>query len=133
MIQKRYQDQYDYILRCIHSEDEVLTTPEEKLRFFVGEFHREYDNEERRKMWPNRQERIAEYLQAIPGCCSVAYGTWHIGNIGEEWGIVKTEKQRERFVENWWSCLAFRIIQLCEHYGIEFPAKPYSKDEDRKD
>lgn len=40
MIQKRHQDQYDYILSRIHSEDEVLTTPEEKLRFFVGKFHR---------------------------------------------------------------------------------------------
>jgi len=45
MIQKRYQDQYDYILSRISSEDEVLTTPEEKLRHFVNKFHCEYDNE----------------------------------------------------------------------------------------
>lgn len=127
MIQKRYQEQYDYILSRIYSEDEVLITPEEKLRHFVSKFHRECDNEERRKMWSNRQERIAQYLQCLPSCCSVAYGTWHIGNIGEEWGIVKTEKQRDRFVKSWWSMLAFRIIQLCEHYGIEFPSKAYRK------
>lgn len=129
MIQKRYQEQYDYILRCISSEDHTLTTPEEKLRFFVSRFHREYDNQERRYLWPNRQVRIAEYLKTLPSCCSVAYGTWHIGNIGEEWGIVKTEKQRSRFVDNWWSYLAFRIIQLCEHYEIEFPAKAYGKED----
>lgn len=130
MIQKRYQDQYDYILGRISSEEKKLTTSEEKLQFFVDRFHREYDNEERRKMWSNTQERIAQYLQGLPSCCSVAYGTWHIGNIGEEWGVVKTEKQKSSFVDNWWSYLAFRIIQLCEHYGIEFPAKAYSKDED---
>lgn len=127
MIQKRYQDQYDYILSHISSEDNVLSTPEEKLSHFVRKFHIEYDDVERRKMWPNRQERIAQYLMGLPGCCSIAYGTWHIGNIGEEWGIVKTEMQKSRFVNNWWSMIAFRIIQLCEHYGIEFPVKAYSK------
>ncbi len=130
MIQKRYQDQYDYILGCMRSDDEVLTTPQEKLRHFVRKFHREYDNEARRKTWPNLQERISEYLKGLPSSCSIAYGTWHIGNIGEEWGIVKTEKQKERFVNNWWSFIAYRIIQLCEHYGVEFPAKAYTKDGD---
>lgn len=127
MMQKRYQEQYDYILSRISSEDEVLATPEEKLSHFVSKFHREYDNDERRNMWPNRQERIAQYLMALPSCCSIAYGTWHIGNIGEEWGIVKNEKQKARFVNNWWSYIALRIIQMCEYYGIVFPAKAYSK------
>lgn len=127
MMQKRYQEQYDYILKCISSEDEVLVTPEDKLRFFVGKFHIEYDNEERRKLWPNRQERIAQYLRTLPYCCCVAFGTWHIGNIGENWGIVKNEKQKTRFVNNWFSYIAYRIMQMCDHYGIEFPVKAYSK------
>lgn len=124
MIQKRYQEQYDYILRCISSEEGPLDTPEEKLQYFVGKFHREYDNKARRKTWPNLQERIAQYLTGLPSCCSIAFGNWHIGNLGEEWGMVKTEKQKERFVNNWWRTIAFRIMQLCEHYGIEFPQKP---------
>lgn len=124
MIQKRYQDQYDYILRCISSEEGPLNTPEEKLQYFVRKFHREYDNKARRKTWPNLQERIAQYLTGLPSCCSMAFGNWHIGNLGEEWGMVKTEKQKERFVNNWWRTIAFRIMQLCEHYGIEFPQKP---------
>lgn len=127
MIQKRFQDQYDYILRCIGSDDRQLTTPEEKLQHFVDSFHRQYDNKTRREIWPNLQERISEFLKGLPSCCSIAFGNWHIGNIGEEWGIVKTEKQRKFFVENWWSAIAFRIIQLCEHYKIEFPAQPYEK------
>lgn len=127
MIQKRYQEQYDYILRCISSGERPLNTPEEKLQYFVDKFHREYDNKERRATWPNLQKHISEYLKGMPSCCHIAFGNWHIGNIGEEWGIVKTEKQRERFIENWWSHIAFRIIQLCEHYKIEFPAQPYEK------
>lgn len=127
MMQKRYQEQYDYILGHISSEDEVLSTPEEKLSYFVKKFHIEYDNEERRKLWPNCQERIAQYLRTLPSACSIAYGTWHIGNLGEEWGIVKTEKQKTRFVNNWWNIIAFRIMQMCQHYGIEFPTKAYDK------
>ena len=125
MLQKRYQDQYDYVLDCIYTEDEKLETPGEKLQYLVKCFHREYDSEGERHCHPNRQERIEAWLRGLPSCFGIAFGNWHIGNIGEEWGIVNTERQRTRFVENWWKMIAFRIIQLCDHYGVEFPSSPY--------
>lgn len=113
---KKYQKQYEYLLDCIESDEEELTTPQQKLEYFAERFHSEYDYEFNRREYPNLQERISEYLKGLP--IHIAYENYNIGLIGKEWGIVNDSKQEARFVNNWFSVCAFRLIQLCEHYKI---------------
>lgn len=109
--------QYAYILDCINSEDVELTTDKQRIEYFFRMFSVEGDCEYKRRMYPNEQERIEQYLRGLPSCCGIAYENHVIIEIGRSWGCsLDTERKEDEFCERWFSVMAFRLMQIRDRY-----------------
>jgi hypothetical protein len=109
--------QYAYILDCINSEDVELTTDKQRIEYFFRMFSVEGDCEYKRRMYPNEQERIEQYLRGLPSCCGIAYENHVIIEIGRSWGYsLDTERKEDEFCERWFSVMAFRLMQIRDRY-----------------
>ena len=113
---KKFGIQFGYILDCIQSEDYTLSTDKEKIDYFFRCFETEFNHEFNKRRYPSEQDRIAEYLQGLPSCCTVEFYNSEIAEIGKSWGFCQTEKKTDQFVKRWFSVLAFRLIQLKTHF-----------------
>lgn len=110
---KKVGVQFAYILDCIHSDEVKLTTDKERIEYFFRMFSMEGDCDYKRRVYPNEQERIAQYLQGLPSCCGVAYTYHDITALGESWGYdLDTERKANEFCERWWSVIALRLMQI---------------------
>lgn len=113
-----------YILDCIkdssyvNDEEIEIGSDKEAVALVVNEFMRTANYEYNKKRFPNLQDRIEDWLRGLPSVCSVEYKNYNIEQIGISWGYCGTEKKAAEFVENWWSVLAFRIIQLADKFDI---------------
>lgn len=106
--------QFAYVLDCIHNENSENMSDKEAINYFFACFDKEYNDIYYKRLYPNLQERVKEYIKGLPSCFGVAYCTDTIINIGKSWGYCKTEKQTSDFVNNWFHVIAFRLIQLKE-------------------
>lgn len=114
---KKVGVQYAYVLDCIHSDEVELTTDKERIEYFFRMFGMEGDCDYKRRMYPNEQERIAQYLQGLPSCCSVAYTYHDIIALGESWGYdLATERLANNFCERWFNIIALRLMQIRDRY-----------------
>lgn len=109
--------QYAYVLDCIQSDEVELTTDKERIEYFFRMFSIEGDCEYKRKMCPNEQERIAQYLRGLPSCCRIAFTDYNIKEVGKSWGYaLDTERKANEFCERWWSVIASRLMQIRDRY-----------------
>jgi hypothetical protein len=114
----RAGEQCNYILDCIknssvvNDEEIEIGSDKEAVELFAKYFNEEFNYSYNKKRYPILQNRIAQYLRGLPSVCSVAYSDYDIKQIGKSWGFCQSEKEADEFVENWWSILAFRILQL---------------------
>lgn len=109
--------QYAYVLDCIHSDDVELSTDKDRIEYFFRQFSIEGDMDYKRRMYPNEQERIAQYLRGLPSCCSIAYANYDIVQIGKSWGyILDTERKENEFCERWFNVMALRLMQTRDRY-----------------
>jgi hypothetical protein len=97
---------------CVNDENIVIRNDKEAVELFAKYFNEEFNYSYNKKRYPILQNRIAQYLRGLPSVCSVAYSDYDIKQIGKSWGFCQSEKEADEFVENWWSILAFRILQL---------------------
>ena len=113
-----------YVLDCIKSSsrdtDKEFATDFDALKFFFDTFNEEFNYANNKKMYPNLQERIGRYLKCIPGCCNIEFTNYDIIKLGIEWNILNDEadKKAGKFVENFFSVCALRIIQAANKVGI---------------
>ena len=112
-LNKRFGVQFGYLLNSINT-DEIgeNATDKEKINFVFDTFNDEYGNAYNKRTYPSEQERLANYLRCLPSCCSIAFADYDIIQIGKSWGYCKTPRQEADFVNNWWNCCAFRLIQM---------------------
>lgn len=103
---------------CVNDEEIILRNDKEAVELFKKYFNEEFNYSYNKKRYPILQNRIEQYLRGLPSVCSVAYSDYDIKQIGKYWGYCGTEKKAAEFVENWWSVLAFRIIQLADIFDI---------------
>ena len=109
--------QYAYVLDCIQSDEVEPTTDKERIEYFFRMFSMEGDCEHKRRMYPNEQERIAQYLRSLPSCCSIAFANHDIIEVGKSWGYaLDSERKENEFCERWFSVIAFRLIQIRDRY-----------------
>lgn len=109
--------QYGYVLDCIQSDEVELTTDKERIEYFFRMFGVEGDCENKRRLCPNEQERIAQYLRGLPSCCGIAYANYDIVQIGKSWGyILDTERKENEFCERWFNVMALRLMQIRDKY-----------------
>ena len=120
----RNGNQFVYVLDCIkesaHVYDNEITINNDKeaVELFFNVFNEEYNDEYNKRRFPNLQERIMNYLCGLPSIFAVAYSYDDITAIGKSWGFCQTEKKQSTFVNNWFSVLAFRLIQLANKLGV---------------
>lgn len=106
--------QFAYVLDCIHNDEKLDMSDKEAINYFFDCFDREYNDAYNKRLYPNLQERVKEYIKGLPSCFGVAYRTDTIINIGKSWGYCRTERQIVDFQNNWFSVIAWRLIQLKE-------------------
>lgn len=111
---KKVGVQFAYVLDCIYNDEKDNMSDKEAINYFFERFNKEYNDNYNKRLYPNLQERISQYIQGLPSCFGVAYCTDTIINIGKSWGYCKTEKQIIDFQNNWFSIIAWRLIQLKE-------------------
>lgn len=119
---KRNGNQFAYILDSITVANfignEIDATDKEKVKYFLDTFEQEYNYVNNKKLYPNLQNRIANYIQGLPSCINVAFENYAIIEIGKSWGYCTSERKESEFINNWFSCIAFRLIQLKEYFNL---------------
>lgn len=107
--------QFAYVLDSIYIEDEngneVELTDKEKIERVFERFNKEY-NYEYNKRLPREWERVAQWLKGLPGCINIAFSDYDIEQLGKSWGFCKTPAKAAEFVNNWWTVMAWRLLQL---------------------
>lgn len=103
---------------CVNDENIEIMSDKEALELFVKYFKEEFNYSYNKKRYPILQNRIEQYLRGLPSVCNVAYSDYNIEQIGKSWGYCGTERKAAEFVNNWWSVLAFRIVQLADIFDI---------------
>lgn len=111
---KKVGVQFAYVLDCIHNEEDSNMSDKEAINYFFECFDKEYNDTYYKRLCPNLQERVKEYINGLPSCFNIDYTDYNIEQIGKTWGYCKTEKQTSNFVNNWFDVIAFRLIQLKE-------------------
>lgn len=109
----------NYILSCIDYEG----TNAEKLIYVLECFKNEYDCEYNRKVFPNVQRRLSEWLQGLPSAFSVEYHYCDILVLSRAWGYIRenaTEVEEDRICANWFNFISSKFFQLCRKEGINW-------------
>lgn len=104
--------QFAYVLDCIYNDENLEMSDKEAINYFFECFDKEYNDSYYKRLYPNLQERVKEYIKGLPSCIGLPYSNYKIEEIGKSWGYCKTEKQRVNFVGNWFNVIAWRLIQL---------------------
>ena len=113
-----------YVLDCIKNssfvadEEIEISSDKDAVELVVKSFKETENYEYNIRRYPKVQDRIESWLRGLPSVCCVEYANYNIEQIGKSWGCCGTEKKAAEFVENWWSVLAFRIIQLANKFDI---------------
>ena len=113
-------NQFAYVLDAINVTDydgnELHATDEERVKYFFEMFESEFNkyNKSRARL----QDKIADYIQGLPSCIDIAFENYKIAEIGKSWGYCKTSRKESEFINNWFSVIAFRLIQLKEYFGL---------------
>lgn len=114
--------QFAYVLDAINVTDfdgnELQATDKERVKYFFEMFESEFNYEYNRRRYPNLQNRISEYIKGLPSCINIAFENYKIAEIGKTWGYCKNERKEAEFIDNWFSVIAFRLIQLKEYFGL---------------
>ena len=116
---KEYRQRIEeYILECVSSEDEELTTLEEKINHFFFRFSGEFDFQNNKLRYPNRQQRIAEYLAGLP--FQFDFMNYKILEVAKNLHKIETltEKEEDKIIANWFNHLALHILRLKEKYNV---------------
>lgn len=112
--------QFAYILDTINVTDydgnEIEATDKERVKYFFEEFESEFNKYNKSRA--SLQDKISDYIQGLPSCISIAFENYKIAEIGKSWGYCKTESKEAEFINNWFSVIAFRLIQLKEYFGL---------------
>ena len=69
-------------------------------------------------MHPRLQERLENWLRGLPSSFNIDYSNYSIAQIGIQWGFEKAV-DKGSFIDNWWSTMALRIIQLAGLLGVD--------------
>lgn len=92
--------------------------PVELVRAAHHAFTTEYDYPENRRRYPNRQQRIAEWLVGLP--VNIAYMNHDILTLAVAWGSIPlnfTDRQADKIVDNWFNFCAAKLDQLFRASG----------------
>ena len=115
ILNKRFGVQFAYLFDCIYSDefDVDQMNDREKIEYMFEQYEAEHGmNLYKKGYYRNEQECIEDWLRGLPTACKIEYFNYNIAQIGKSWGFCKTERKAAEFVNNWFSVLALRLIQM---------------------
>ena len=92
------------------------------LTAFWTFFGEEFNNPHNKKMWPNLQEIVGQWLRGLP--IGIDYTTDGIIRVATILGSVDentTQKKLDIIVDNWFEFFAQKVIKLSEKNHIKIP------------
>ena len=105
-----------YILDCIDSEDESLTTIAEKIAYCESRFNSEAGwNIDR----IGRQAACTEWLQGL--AINIEFSNYEILKLAKQWGSIPndaTERQEDKILDNYWNFMSAKLCQLFDGYRV---------------
>lgn len=115
-----------YILDCIKNssmatdEGKEFANDYDVLKFFFDTFNEEFNHQYNKRRYPKLQNRIGEYLQGLPSCCSVDYWWDDVKRLGVTWGVLSSvdDVKAQKFCDNWFNVLGIRICQAAQKVGL---------------
>ena len=114
--------QFAYVLDRINNssaaydEGKEFATDLERVAFVLDGF-KAYDYPSNKKRIPNLKERLGDWLSGLPSQIAVDFENYKIIEIGRSWGYCQTERKTDDFLNNWFSMVAFRLLQIAEKVG----------------
>ena len=108
---------FRYILDSVRDDECEGMNDSDKACYLWARFESEYNYANNRKRIPNLQARVAEWLSGL--AIGIEYANAGIVALAEQWqGRTLTDKQAERVIDNYFSFVAFKVMQLCKAHGI---------------
>lgn len=108
-------DIYRCILDSTYDCDDMSDA--ERAAHIWQRFNAEYNYPENKRRIPNLQARVAEWLSGV--ALNIPIYNSDIIDTVERWHeTTLTDKQATRVIENWFSFMAFRLMQCVRHYGV---------------
>lgn len=114
------------IISFINLEDRELppaNNDAEKVQAFLNIFDREYNHHTTKRLFPNLQARIAEYLKGAP---SSFHGPIYYREI-KDWAVKLgslqfdyTEKQGEKICANYHNFVSFNILKIADKLKVDY-------------
>lgn len=109
---------FRYILDSVTDTECDGMNDSEKALYLWNRWNAEYNYAENQRRIPNVQARIAEWLAGL--AIGIEYRNAGIVALAENWqGRTLTDKQAERVIENYFSFMAFKLMQLWRTHGIK--------------
>ena len=108
-----------YIFDCINCEDKNLDSIQLKLEYALSEFNRVANYPYNLKMFPNKIDRMADFLQWLP--FDFAYDNYDILKVSanlHNLGSIPTNKE-DIIINNWFKHIASNIFKLANNYNIQ--------------
>ena len=108
-----------YIFDCINCEDKNLDSIQLKLEYALYEFNRVANYPYNLKMFPNKTDRMADYLQGLP--FDFAYDNYDILKVSanlHNLGSIPTNKE-DTIINNFFKHIASNIFKLANKYNIQ--------------
>lgn len=117
---KRTGAQFAYVLDSIFDPEtgEQFATDLDAARAAWEMFDSEKNSIWDRKQYPRLSERVGQWLQGLPSGVAIAFSNSDIIDTGRAWGYCQTDKKTAEFVNNWFTNLGFRFVQVWTAAGL---------------
>lgn len=91
---------------------------EEAVKVFLSAYRDEFDTPHARRLWPDRVERVEQFLRGLPDCLRIAFDDQAVTrNVMPSLGYAAEDCTPARY----WHALAAALVELCEEMtGEEF-------------
>lgn len=96
----------DYIESCIDlSEREEYAAMElsynRQIQVVYDIFLKEYGHNI--KYYGGEQKAFVSWMQGLPSCFNIDFENYRIIELGREWGFIKTERDEDKFLREFWN------------------------------
>jgi hypothetical protein len=105
-----------YLINAIDSDgyENQPTTDKAKVSFLVDCYNSEYNHAYNVKMYPNEQNRFANWLSGLPSVLNIPFYPSSILELSKELQEVETydQKTKDKICNNYFNFMAYHILKL---------------------
>ena len=105
-----------YLINAIDSDgyENQPTTDKAKVSFLVDCYNSEYNHAYNVKMYPNEQNRFANWLSGLPSVLNIPFYPSSILELSKELQEVETydQKTKDKICDNYFNFMAYHILKL---------------------